>query len=53
VAELTEHWCPRCGRPFPIADDDYAAAADWVILVDGDVICPGRATPLDRLTEER
>jgi len=53
VVELPTDFCPRCGRQFPAGDDDYEAAADWLILVDGDIICPGCATPLDRLNEER
>ena len=49
--ELPEHFCPRCGRPFPPPDDDEAA--DWLILGDGDLMCRGCATPARSVTEER
>ena len=48
--ELPEHFCPRCGKPFPSEDEE---AAEWLILVDGDLICRGCATALDRVNEER
>jgi len=44
--------CPRCGEPFPTGQD-VDEAADWAVIEDGaEVVCPGCATPVDRLGEE-
>jgi endogenous inhibitor of DNA gyrase (YacG/DUF329 family) len=47
-----EHNCPRCGSPFPDADQ-ADERADWAIINEGEeVVCPDCATPLERLWDE-
>ena len=43
--------CPRCGRAFP-HEENVEEMSQWAIVEAGDeVVCPGCATPLDRLHE--
>jgi DNA-directed RNA polymerase subunit RPC12/RpoP len=47
-----QYHCSRCGTPFP--DDEHQdERADWAVINEGEeVVCPGCATPLERLWEE-
>ena len=45
-------FCPRCGERFP-DEEEVEEMAAWAIIEDGaSVVCPGCATPLERLREE-
>jgi hypothetical protein len=49
MSAVSSPYCPRCTQPLP--QDEKAA--DWVIIDDGvEVVCPGCATPLEKLREE-